>query len=776
MNISGNVAFVPSGVPQVTSDSKAVANIYMALQEKGDISVSGTFTGLGIITKTDSNGDFIFNNIPTGEYRVVEAAGYTVNTINDEWNKATSITVTPQDPDVSVIDGVPSDTTNIMSLTPNTVYITVTTSDISDIQFIDSPVANIPLALNTYVTVGKNLIVEGGNGEFGLLPNGTSVQTSPPTANPPYNNFETSFEYVQYGDRLPVDGEYSISNIIDNTNFAVWFNTADHSTGNETGRMMVVNGGHPDQSIFTTQVTVKANTDYVFSTWILNLDALTGYINPELRVIISGSEDIFNKLLTQNLGLTSIPTWKQVGAVFNSASNTVLTVSFISEGGPAYGNDYLIDDIRLEELEGTPVTDIQKNVNRVICEPGDKLTYTITFTNTSSQTLKEVLFVDPLSSDVNLQVDSVIVNNVQVNSPLLSEGIVLKDIGPKQSINIQFVVQVATNLKNGTTIYNTGTLKYTFIDMENNTRRVVVNTNEVNTTIINSTCPICPTGATGPRGEQGVTGATGPRGEQGVTGATGPRGEQGVTGATGSQGEKGSTGATGLQGEQGVTGATGSQGEQGVTGATGSQGEQGVTGATGSQGEQGVTGATGPQGEKGSTGVTGPQGEKGSTGVTGPPGEKGSTGATGPQGPTGPAGKDAIRDYLYICAEKNMCVKCYETVPLLDKIVSRGDSIKYIMGKNQIVLESNRSYYVHCTIFVLPGIARCKTSIQISFLVNSRKYPGMYCQPISRKTEKFNFIGDTIIRTDDKESIFSLSNQSCENICIEYINLMILEI
>lgn len=121
-------------------------------------------------------------------------------------------------------------------------------------------------------------------------------------------------------------------------------------------------------------------------------------------------------------------------------------------------------------------------------------------------------------------------------------------------------------------------------------------------------------------------------------------------------------------------------------------------------------------------------------------------------------------------------MKCYEKVPLLDKIVSRGDSIKYIMGKNQIVLESNRSYYVHCTIFVLPGIARCKTSIQISFLVNSRKYLGMYCQPISRKTEKFNFIGDTIIRTDDKESIFSLSNQSCENICIEYINLMILEI
>ena len=83
---------------------------------------------------------------------------------------------------------------------------------------------------------------------------------------------------------------------MDDNNFEVWFNTSDHTTGDETGCMMVVNGGNPGQSIFTTQVNVKENTNYVFSTWIMNIDGLPGYIDPELRVVVSGEFTLYDQI------------------------------------------------------------------------------------------------------------------------------------------------------------------------------------------------------------------------------------------------------------------------------------------------------------------------------------------------------------------------------------------------------------------------------------------------------------------------------------------------
>ena len=138
------------------------------------------------------------------------------------------------------------------------------------------------------------------------------------------------------------------------------------------------------------------------------------------------------------------------------------------------------------------------------------------------------------------------------------------------------------------------------------------------------------------------TGATGPKGDQGDIGPQGPNGSAGIKGETGSQGPKGDRGAignNGLQGPKGDTGSLGSIGPQGPKGDTGATGDTGDTGGTGLQGPQGNTGA------KGNTGSQGPQGNTGAKGNTGSQGPKGNTGANGNTGSQGPKGDIGISGY-----------------------------------------------------------------------------------------------------------------------------------
>ena len=136
---------------------------------------------------------------------------------------------------------------------------------------------------------------------------------------------------------------------------------ADHTQGNETGRMMIVNGFNPGAVFFRTVVNVQANTNYLFTAWILNLFKTTGYPNPQLGVRILDS--LGNILYSANLGVlipvnTNAPEWKQIGTVVNSQANTSLTVEFLSEGPEVIGNDYAIDDVSFNEIlirEFTPV-------------------------------------------------------------------------------------------------------------------------------------------------------------------------------------------------------------------------------------------------------------------------------------------------------------------------------------------------------------------------------------------------------------------------------------
>lgn len=533
MNITGSVVFNINSQPNEASGNQPIKGVPVAIQVRGDTNIEGTFVGKGIVVLTNSDGNFAFRDVPKGSYRIVEAAGYTGEISNSgNWNSSKSISVTPNDPDIDLITSPPRGANRVNSLSPNTVYVNVSNSNISNVRFVDAPVEDIYLELNNYVTIGNNLITAGNYGDFGILPSGTPVDTSPITV--PYSDFITTFKYVRYVYFKPNDGEYSISNTITNTNFGTWFNVSDHTTGDESGRMMIVNGSNPNQSIFTTTVTVEPNTNYVFSTWVMNIDSEPNSVLPELRVIVrSNTEFLFNQPLSSTLRVTRIPTWRQVGATFNSGNNRRLTVSFISEGGPAGGNDYLIDDIRLLQLQGAPVTNIQKSVDRIIASTGDTIRYTIIFKNSSIQQLTNVIFKDIVPEGVTIVPNTLIINNVQLDESNINSGISLRDINARETITISFEVRVNSHVRNGYTISNNAGITYTFRDSTGSNRTITTTSNTVHTIIINTNCPVCPAGPQGergPQGPQGEAGPVGPQGEMGPRGEIGPRGPQGIPG------------------------------------------------------------------------------------------------------------------------------------------------------------------------------------------------------------------------------------------------------
>ncbi|MCA5010907.1 hypothetical protein HP393_20880, partial [Clostridioides difficile] len=95
------------------------------------------------------------------------------------------------------------------------------------------------------------------------------------------------------------------------------------------------------------------NTNFLFSTWILNLFKVTGFPPAQLGVRILDQNG--NVLFQQALGVEipvniNAPEWKQIGTVINSMNNTQITVEFFSEGEAVVGNDYAIDDVALQEI------------------------------------------------------------------------------------------------------------------------------------------------------------------------------------------------------------------------------------------------------------------------------------------------------------------------------------------------------------------------------------------------------------------------------------------
>lgn len=438
--ISGRVIFDRDRSATISGGDSGLAAIPVVLQ---NISTNVRLTVL-----TDSAGNYSFINVPDGQYRIVESYGTSggVPTPGDFSLASAGSVPLGVNPPVSSAPNPPPGTTNLDSVTPDTLFITVFGINQSNLNFLNGPVIYTPIQtiLDPCAFIsGDNLIVDADRGTFGSFPQGTPANTGAPTE--PYPGVTPDFTYVLPNPETytPFGGQYTVQNIMNNALSEVigaWWRIADHTEGNETGRMMVINGDNPGAVFFRSTVTVTPDTNYLFTAWILNLFRVTGYPDPQLGVRVLDENN--NILYSDTLGTlippnVNAPEWKQVGSVINSRNNTRLTVEFLSEGPEVIGNDYAIDDISFNEIE-VPLFVPVKSVDRQEANVGETVRFTVTLTNTCQSPLTRLFFQDPVPEGLSFVPGSVAVNGISEPAFDPVFGFPLPDVPGGQTVTVTF--------------------------------------------------------------------------------------------------------------------------------------------------------------------------------------------------------------------------------------------------------------------------------------------------------------------------------------------------
>ena len=438
--ISGRVIFDRDRSATISAGDSGLVNIPVVLQNVA--------TGAKLTVLTDAGGNYSFLNVPDGNYRIVESYGAAggVPTPGDFTNAAVGSVPPGVNPPITAAPNPPTGATNLDSVTPDTLLVTVSGADLTNQNFLNGPVIYTPIQaiLDPCAIISpENLIQAADNGTFGTFPQGTPANTGAPTE--PYPGVTPDFTYVLPNPAVytPFGGEYTVQNIMNNalsTEIGAWWRIADHTQGNETGRMMVVNGFNPGAVFFRDVVAVQPNTNYLFTSWILNLFKVTGYPNPELGVRILDQNG--NVLYDATLGIlipvnVNAPEWRQIGSVINSQNNTSLTVEFLSEGPEVVGNDYAIDDVSLNEIQ-EPLFIPVKTVDRQVANVGETVRFTVSLTNTCSSPLTDLICQDVIPDGLAFVPGSVVVNGTTAPAADPNAGFALPNVAGGATVTVLF--------------------------------------------------------------------------------------------------------------------------------------------------------------------------------------------------------------------------------------------------------------------------------------------------------------------------------------------------
>ena len=465
--VSGTVVFDIDRNANIGGNIVPLANIPVVLQN------TATQTRLTVLT--NATGAYSFINVPPGTYRIVEVYGLTggVPSPGDFSTAVVGSAAAAQMPPITAIPSPPPEATNVDCVTPSTIMITMAETAITGQNIFNGPVIYTPLdiVLDSCITVLQpNLVADAGNGTFGSFAAGTPANTGTPVN--PYPDISPDFTYVVPNPDVytPTDGEFTIQNTMNDAMsnaIGAWWRISDHTAGNETGRMMIVNEDDPGGIIFRTTVSVTANTAYLFSTWILNLFRVGGFPGPQFAVRILDEEQ--NPLYEAALGFEIpvnpvMPEWKEIGSVVNSQDNTKLVIEFFSLGEAAVGNDFAIDDITFRRII-LPQFELVKEVSPQTAMICDIVTYTVSLHNVCQQPLTNVYFYDFIPDGLEFVPESVLINNVPypLANPFI--GFSVPDIEGNSSLKISFKAHAAS-IPSTNPAVNTASIRYVYIPIQ----------------------------------------------------------------------------------------------------------------------------------------------------------------------------------------------------------------------------------------------------------------------------------------------------------------------
>jgi len=170
-------------------------------------------------------------------------------------------------------------------------------------------------------------------------------------------NTTTLANYYRVSTSCPTDGHYSYASGTSNCFNDDWHTLADdHTAGDASGNMMLVNGA-PNPGIFlkTTITGLKGGTLYEFGAWLMNLckpsDKCPFPLLPNLSILLeTETGTAIAQFTTGDLQRVVTPSWTQHQAYFTtpaSITTLILTMSNNTPGG--CGNDFALDDITFSE-------------------------------------------------------------------------------------------------------------------------------------------------------------------------------------------------------------------------------------------------------------------------------------------------------------------------------------------------------------------------------------------------------------------------------------------
>lgn len=455
--VSGHVYYTPNNTPTPVN---GIQNIPVVLFND---------TGLvGAIALTDATGTYMFNNVPAGTYQVIEAWGAIGGIASPvDFLTAAGPMPTPpaeSEPPLSALPVPPPDQADfLMAISPNLLNITVAASDVTGLDFLDAPVGSKPVVFNGISSIGPNLVTAAANGSFGTVAAGSPVNTIPAAA--PYPAATPGLVY-QAAPEI-TDGSYSIANIRRGVDLSfAWWNLSDHETMLETGRFMFVNGDQPGAVLFTDTVTVTPNTNYIVTGWGMNLLKVNG-TPPRFAIkVLAADSSQLGFQMFNSLSTTIIPIWYQEGFLFNSGSNSSVTVQIISEAPASLmGNDYVIDEIRMFEIQLEDLLALEKTITpdtlySSTSAAGQQVKVTVNVTNTSAFLTPDVFFQDIIDPQMQFVSGSVTVNGSGLGYSTADPnlGFSIGDMAPGSANTVEFLVSMVTG--GPATIPNTASASY----------------------------------------------------------------------------------------------------------------------------------------------------------------------------------------------------------------------------------------------------------------------------------------------------------------------------
>lgn len=243
--------------------------------------------------------------------------------------------------------------------------------------------------------LGANLF--SNNGSFGTTTGSAGTVGSQLPAGRTNYNFVNNFP--------PNDGSYTIINQPSSSGFNAWHQPYDHTTGNLTGNMMVVNASFERGVFYQETLNVTPNSNYEFSAWIINiLKPQNAGIDPNIAFEVDriGVDDDNNPntadgsegqiiITSGDITESASPTWLNYGTIINSGAATQIVVRFRNNNDGGNGNDLAIDDLMFApctplpsgNISGTLYGDSNTNGNFDSGEPRIKAGVLVQLVNSS---------------------------------------------------------------------------------------------------------------------------------------------------------------------------------------------------------------------------------------------------------------------------------------------------------------------------------------------------------------------------------------------------------